>query len=197
MGTIAHEWIMAIGATYGYKGSNGRAMDMWEEGECLCSRVLLLKRVVYPRGRIQEPPLTMLTDTFTAKVFFADFVADPERALRWGSLRQDSGDPFAFVKEAKDAWAEVEKRAGKESGDGVVAKGKRVIFSDGLNLESAIELQKGCDEIGIGGELRFPGKWIYKLTFGNSVIWNRYIPHKRFRQGIGSVANLQTAQYGY
>ena len=32
MGTIAHEWIMAIGAIHGYKGSNGRAMDMWEEG---------------------------------------------------------------------------------------------------------------------------------------------------------------------
>jgi nicotinate phosphoribosyltransferase len=32
-GTIAHEWIMAIGATYGYKGANGRAMDMWEEGK--------------------------------------------------------------------------------------------------------------------------------------------------------------------
>lgn len=31
-GTIAHEWIMAIGATYGYSGANGRAMDMWEEG---------------------------------------------------------------------------------------------------------------------------------------------------------------------
>jgi nicotinate phosphoribosyltransferase len=32
VGTIAHEWIMAIGAMYGYKGANGRAMDMWEEG---------------------------------------------------------------------------------------------------------------------------------------------------------------------
>lgn len=32
-GTIAHEWIMAIGAIYGYKDANGRAMDMWEAGE--------------------------------------------------------------------------------------------------------------------------------------------------------------------
>jgi nicotinate phosphoribosyltransferase len=31
-GTIAHEWIMAVGATYGYKGANGRAMDLWEQG---------------------------------------------------------------------------------------------------------------------------------------------------------------------
>jgi nicotinic acid phosphoribosyltransferase len=32
-GTIAHEWIMAIGAKYGYTGANGRAMDLWEAGE--------------------------------------------------------------------------------------------------------------------------------------------------------------------
>lgn len=31
-GTIAHEWIMAIGAKYGYKGANRRAMEMWEQG---------------------------------------------------------------------------------------------------------------------------------------------------------------------
>lgn len=33
IGTIAHEWIMAVGATYGYKGVNGKAMDLWEEGK--------------------------------------------------------------------------------------------------------------------------------------------------------------------
>ncbi|WVR06246.1 nicotinate phosphoribosyltransferase [Kwoniella sp. DSM 27419] len=132
-GTIAHEWIMAIGATYGYKGSNGKAMDMWEE--------------VYPPG--SGAPLTMLTDTYTAKAFFADFTSDPARALRWSTLRQDSGDPFKFAKDAKDAWAIIEEKAGVQSDDGVVAKGKRLIFSDGLDLETALSLQKGCDEIGI------------------------------------------------
>ncbi|KAK8858476.1 nicotinate phosphoribosyltransferase [Kwoniella newhampshirensis] len=133
VGTIAHEWIMAIGATYGYKGSNGRAMDMWEE--------------VYPPDP-SSPPLTMLTDTYTAQAFFVDFISDPNRALRWSVLRQDSGDASAFVKSAKEAWRQVEEKAGVDNG-GVVAKGKRVIFSDGLDIDKAIRLQKGCDEIGI------------------------------------------------
>ncbi|WWD18363.1 nicotinate phosphoribosyltransferase [Kwoniella shandongensis] len=132
-GTIAHEWIMAIGATYGYKGANGRAMDMWE--------------AVYPPGP-SSAPLTMLTDTYTAQAFFVDFISDPTRALRWSVLRQDSGDAFAFVKSAKEAWKQVEEKAGVDNG-GVIAKGKRVIFSDGLDTEKAIELQKGCDELGI------------------------------------------------
>jgi len=79
----------------------------------------------------------MLTDTFTAQAFFADYVADPARALRWGVLRQDSGDPFQFVRDAKRAWVEVEKRWGAKSEDGSVAKGKRVIFSDGLDVKKA------------------------------------------------------------
>ncbi|EIW73623.1 hypothetical protein TREMEDRAFT_71010 [Tremella mesenterica DSM 1558] len=133
-GTIAHEWIMAIGAIFGYKGANGRAMDMWEE--------------VYPRDVPEPAPLTMLTDTFTAQAFFVDFIASPSRALRWGALRQDSGDPFTFAGEAKQAYAEVEKLAGVDNG-GVVAKGKRVVFSDGLDVEKAIALQKVCDEIGM------------------------------------------------
>lgn len=151
MGTIAHEWIMAIGAVQGYKGSNGRAMDMWEEGISEVRPETQLILAVYPRGP-DAPPLTMLTDTFTAQAFFVDFRADPTRALRWGTLRQDSGDPFEFVREAKKAWADVEDKAGVTREDGVVAKGKRVIFSDGLDVEKAVALQKGCDELKIGGE---------------------------------------------
>lgn len=94
----------------------------------------------------------MLTDTYTAHAFFLDFKSDIPRALRWTTLRQDSGDPFAFVNAAKKAWGEVEDLAGlseEEKGKRV----KRVIFSDGLDVERALKLQKGCDEIGIGGEL--------------------------------------------
>jgi nicotinate phosphoribosyltransferase len=93
----------------------------------------------------------MLTDTFTASAFFDDFAADTTRALRWDSLRQDSGDAFAFVKQAKEVWRGIEQEAGVKHKDGAVAVGKRVIFSDGLDVESAIALQKGCDEIGIAG----------------------------------------------
>lgn len=95
----------------------------------------------------------MLTDTYTASAFFRDFKSDIPRALRWTTLRQDSGDPFVFVNQAKKVWEEVEDLAGlseEEKGKRV----KRVIFSDGLDIESALRLQKGCDEIGIGGELK-------------------------------------------
>lgn len=36
---------MGIGAVYGYKGSNGRAMDMWEEGasQLVCSYAVTLR----------------------------------------------------------------------------------------------------------------------------------------------------------
>ena len=111
-------------------------------------KVLIL---VYQPGP-NAPPLTMLTDTFTAQAFFHDFEQNPERALRWGSLRQDSGDPFKFVKDAKEAYRKVEDAAGVERKDGVVAKGKRIIFSDGLDIDTAIALQKGCDEIEMAGE---------------------------------------------
>ena len=33
VGTIAHEWIMAVGAKQDYVSPNGTAMDMWEKGE--------------------------------------------------------------------------------------------------------------------------------------------------------------------
>lgn len=106
---------------------------------------------VYPRGP-NAAPLTMLTDTYTASAFFTDFKSDLPRALRWTTLRQDSGDPFKFVKQAKAVWEEVEQAAGLTAEE-KKERIKRVIFSDGLDVETALGLQKGCDEIGIGGEL--------------------------------------------
>jgi nicotinate phosphoribosyltransferase len=94
----------------------------------------------------------MLTDTFTAKAFFSDYTSNPTRALRWMTLRQDSGDPFVFAKQAKQAWVTVRKEA-QEQGSGETASRVRLIFSDGLDVEKAIELQKGCDELEVGGEL--------------------------------------------
>lgn len=94
----------------------------------------------------------MLTDTFTAQAFFTDFQSDIPRALRWTTLRQDSGDPLAFVKLAKQEWEKVEQAAGLSEEDRA-KRVKKVIFSDGLDVERAVGLQKGCDELGLGGEL--------------------------------------------
>ena len=174
---------MAIGAVYGYKGANGRAMDMWEEGSFARwskRRVAMVLTSVYPRGT-GEAPLTMLTDTFTAQAFFVDFTSDPTRALRWGSLRQDSGDPFAFVKSAKEAWKAVEDKQGVSREDGVVAKGKRIIFSDGLDVDRALALQKGCDDLGIGGELNCTGR--HQET-NCSLVRNWNIPVKRLPKSL-------------
>ena len=93
----------------------------------------------------------MLTDTFTAAAFFEDFTSQPERAQRWGGLRQDSGDPFAFIEAAKEGWRKVEERLGVIRDDGHVAKGKRIIFSDGIDVKRALELQEMCDGLHMGG----------------------------------------------
>jgi nicotinate phosphoribosyltransferase len=33
VGTIAHEWIMAVGAKENYREPNGKAMELWESGK--------------------------------------------------------------------------------------------------------------------------------------------------------------------
>ncbi|GAA5983695.1 hypothetical protein JCM11641_000936 [Rhodosporidiobolus odoratus] len=122
IGTIAHEFIMGIAALEGYGECNGRAMEMWEK--------------CYPDGSLG----IALTDTFTTRPFFDDFVANPERAKRWKGLRQDSGDPFKFIQTAKEAWSRVGEDPGK----------RVVVFSDSLDVDKCIKLKKASDEAGIG-----------------------------------------------
>ena len=108
---------------------------------------------MYPASAT-SPPLTMLTDTFTVRTFFNDFTSDPERALRWGALRHDSGDPFEFIKMAKEAWTTVEQKAGIERGEGKgrIGEGKMAVFSDSLDVDKALQIQAMCDEQGMAGE---------------------------------------------
>lgn len=95
----------------------------------------------------------MLTDTFTVKTFFDDFTSDPARAMRWGALRHDSGDPFEFVRMAKEAWTVVEDKAGITRPNGKVAEGKMAVFSDSLDIDKALQIQAMCDEQGMAGTL--------------------------------------------
>ncbi|KAI0059188.1 nicotinate phosphoribosyltransferase [Artomyces pyxidatus] len=117
VGTIAHEWFMGIATMKGYEHANGIAMDLWE--------------AVYPKVL-----LIALTDTFSTKAFFQDF--DVARARRWRGLRQDSGDPFTFAAQARDAYTKL----------GVDYHDKTIIYSDALDLEKALKLRKQCTEIG-------------------------------------------------
>lgn len=103
---------MGIAALEGYEGSNGRTMDLWEKVSSLVpshsiaappAQLCELLPQIYPDGSLG----IALTDTFTTRPFFDDFVANPERARRWKGLRQDSGDPIKFIPMAKEAFEKV------------------------------------------------------------------------------------------
>jgi len=66
---------------------------------------------------------------------------DPDRARRWKGLRQDSGDPFTFALQAKEAYEKM----------GIDYREKGIIYSDAMNLDKAIGLKKQCDGLGFPG----------------------------------------------
>jgi nicotinate phosphoribosyltransferase len=88
---------------------------------------------------------TSLTDTFSTDVFFREFKQRPDLVRRW-KLRQDSGDPIAFVKKAKKMYDEM----------GVDPKEKPVVFSDSLNVEKAIKINEACEAAGMKGWISIP-----------------------------------------
>lgn len=104
--------------------------------------------IVYPANG-SSPLHTMLTDTYTIKTFFDEFTSDPERALRWNGLRHDSGDPIVFGQAVKDAWTDVATKVGRQVDE--VIKGKKVIFSDGLDVPESLRIWNECEKIGIDG----------------------------------------------
>lgn len=76
IGTMAHEWIMTMGAVYGYKMSNDIAFNKWTEtygGDLGIA----------------------LTDTYTTEIFFKSF--DMKMSKLFDGMRHDSGDPLEFA----------------------------------------------------------------------------------------------------
>ncbi|MBI3889196.1 hypothetical protein HY312_01280 [Candidatus Saccharibacteria bacterium] len=69
-----------------------------------------------------------LPDTFGSDVFLADFT--PQQAAEWNGLRHDSGDPFEF---GNRVIAFYEK-------NGIDPRTKKIVFSDGLNVDKIIEI---------------------------------------------------------
>jgi nicotinate phosphoribosyltransferase len=76
MGSIAHEFIMAHGAMFGFQQANLRAMESWVN--------------VY-----QGDLGIMLTDTYTTDAFLKSF--NTKHAKLWDGIRHDSGCPFEFI----------------------------------------------------------------------------------------------------
>ena len=123
---------LQIAAVTGYQKSNIRASELWEQ--------------VYPI----DGPGTLhiaLTDTFSSKPFFDDFFFSEDGRhkqfpQRWKGLRQDSGDPIAFARQAKEAYDRV----------GVEVVEKTIIFSDSLDVEKCLEINKVAKDLGFRGE---------------------------------------------
>jgi len=87
-----------------------------------------------------------LTDTFTTNIFLKVFTRD--RAGRFSGVRQDSGDPEIFTRNMISHYRE----------KGIDPAAKAIVFSDGLDVERAINIHKVCqgqvkDSYGIGTNL--------------------------------------------
>ncbi|KDQ13432.1 hypothetical protein BOTBODRAFT_33453 [Botryobasidium botryosum FD-172 SS1] len=124
VGTFAHEWPMGIAAIYRYERANTIALQIWED--------------VYPGEQFNALHIA-LPDTFTTDAFYKYvFEADPSVARRWRGLRQDSGDPETFARRAKDVYQSL----------GIDWKTKTIMFSDGLDVEKCIHLDKVAKGLG-------------------------------------------------
>lgn len=76
--------------------------------------------------------------------FAQDFKKDVERAKRWRGLRQDSGDPLAFIPKARAVYEYL----------GIDHRTKVIVFSDSLDVETAIKIQEAVDQEGFIGETK-------------------------------------------
>jgi nicotinate phosphoribosyltransferase len=87
-----------------------------------------------------------LSDTYTSNTFLT--TSGKENLERYTGIRHDSGDPFLFVDKVLKTYKDM----------GIDVKNKFIIFSDGLDTDSAINIQKYCDGkikalFGIGTDL--------------------------------------------
>ena len=73
-----------------------------------------------------------LTDTFGSDAFFKDF--NLKLSKLYEGVRHDSGDPFTFIEKVIAHYKKM----------GIDPMKKVVVFSDALNAEDAIKLQKYC-----------------------------------------------------
>jgi nicotinate phosphoribosyltransferase len=102
---------------------------------------------------VYDPERTVaLTDTYTVDLFLREFGAD--HAASVSGVRHDSGDPFAFIDRFVAYYESL----------GIDPKGKKFVFSDGIDVETARRIQahargKCLPVFGIGTHLTndFPG----------------------------------------
>jgi nicotinate phosphoribosyltransferase len=78
-----------------------------------------------------------LTDTFATETFLKDFTHD--LASKCSGVRQDSGDPIAFVPRIVRHYKE----------NNVDPRDKTIVFSDSLDIERCLQLKDWADKHGI------------------------------------------------
>jgi len=113
IGTLAHEWIMFHGAIAGYKEANATAMEAW---------------IQVFKGELG----IALADTYTTEVFLSSF--DSRLAGHFDGVRQDSGDPIAFLKKIVHHYKTLH----------IDPATKTIIFSDGLDINGATAIHNEC-----------------------------------------------------
>lgn len=118
IGTMAHELPMVCA------GINDYHLDALKISH---NQMLQLWHYMYG-----EDLSVALTDTFGTEFFFKDFTQN--KAEQWKGLRQDSGDPFAFAQKALEFYRD----------KGINSKEKLIIFSDGLDINKILKLEKEC-----------------------------------------------------
>ena len=79
-----------------------------------------------------------LTDTFGTDSFFKAFGSKYSKLF--DGVRHDSGSPEEFAVKAFEHYKNM----------GIDPKSKTIVFSDGLNVDKAIELNSLCYDLGIG-----------------------------------------------
>ena len=130
------------------------------------SHALRLWRTTYPNslGWIFGIQLTVgiaLTDTFSTEIFLKDFTADLTGSC--SGVRQDSGDPIAFVPRIVRHYKE----------HNVDPKDKIIVFSDSLNIERCLELRNWADKHSIKSSFGVG-------TFFTSTPFNHFINSRWF-----------------
>lgn len=111
VGTMAHEFICAIGGMYGPQMANHIAMDSW-------------------RNTFRGALGTYLYDSFGWEIFSLNFSEDFANLFK--GLRVDSGDNYEQLMRIVEKYRSL----------GIDPKTKQVIFSNALDVDSAIGIQK-------------------------------------------------------
>jgi nicotinate phosphoribosyltransferase len=111
IGTMAHEFVCAIGGMYGPQMANHIAMNAW-------------------RNTFRGALGIFLYDSFGWDIFSLNFSEDFANLFK--GLRIDSGDNFE----------QLQKIVAKYKSFGIDPRSKQVIFSNALDTDRAIEIQK-------------------------------------------------------